>query len=171
MTDKEQIEQLYRDYWQCMIDKDTAGMDAMMADDYELRHMTGLRQTKEDFFRAVQSGELNYYSAAHDSTVVTVSGNKAALCVSGASKTRFNARFCFDLLCKLCAVAGETLGNNNDKSALADLSLFDNSIDNAFLVELDLGNRYTYGTRCDSCVYCKIACVSAHNLNNVAARV
>lgn len=79
MTDKEQIEQLYRDYWQCMIDKDTAGMDAMMADDYELRHMTGLRQTKEDFFRAVQSGELNYYSAAHDSTVVTVSGNKAAL--------------------------------------------------------------------------------------------
>ena len=79
MTDREQIEQLYRDYWQCMIDKDIAGMDALMADDYELRHMTGLRQNKAAFFRSVQSGELNYYSAAHDDISVQLSGNRAAM--------------------------------------------------------------------------------------------
>ena len=49
-----------------MINKDIAGMDRIMADDYELRHMTGLRQPKQDFFRSVTSGELNYYSAKHD---------------------------------------------------------------------------------------------------------
>ncbi len=79
MSDREQIEELYRTYWQYMISKDIAGMDRIMADDYELRHMTGLRQPKQDFFRSVTSGELNYYSAKHDEIVVKVSGDTAAM--------------------------------------------------------------------------------------------
>ena len=55
MNDREQIEEIYRTYWQYMINKDTAGMDEIMADDYELRHMTGLRQLKQDFFRSITS--------------------------------------------------------------------------------------------------------------------
>lgn len=66
MSDREQIEELYHTYWRCMINKDIAGMDRLMADDYELRHMTGLRQPKQDFFRSLASGELNYYFAKHD---------------------------------------------------------------------------------------------------------
>ena len=79
MNDREQIEELYRIYWQCMISKDIAGMDRIMAEDYELRHMTGLRQPKQDFFRSVISGELNYYSAKHDKIIVEVSGDTAAM--------------------------------------------------------------------------------------------
>ena len=79
MNDREQIEELYRTYWQCMINKDIAGMDRIMADDYELRHMTGLRQPKQDFFRSVTSGELNYYSAKHDEIIVKVSGETATM--------------------------------------------------------------------------------------------
>ena len=79
MNDREQIEELYRAYWQCMINKDIAGMDRIMADDYELRHMTGLRQSKQDFFRSVTSGELNYYSAKHDEITVKVSGETAMM--------------------------------------------------------------------------------------------
>lgn len=79
MTDQAQIEQLYRDYWRYMIDKDTAGLDKMMADDYTLWHMTGLRQSKEAFFRSVLSGELNYYSAAHEGISVSVNGDTATL--------------------------------------------------------------------------------------------
>ena len=41
MIDKEQIEELYRSYWQYMINKDIAGMDRIMADNYELRHKIG----------------------------------------------------------------------------------------------------------------------------------
>lgn len=79
MSDREQIEELYRTYWQYMISKDIAGMDRIMAEDYELRHMTGLRQPKQDFFRSVTSGELNYYSAKHDEIIVKVSGDTAAM--------------------------------------------------------------------------------------------
>ena len=79
MSDREQIEELYRIYWQCMISKDIAGMDRIMTEDYELRHMTGLRQPKQDFFRSVISGELNYYSAKHDKIIVEVSGDTAAM--------------------------------------------------------------------------------------------
>ena len=79
MNDREQIEELYRIYWQCMISKDIAGMDRIMTEDYELRHMTGLRQPKQDFFRSVISGELNYYSAKHDKIIVEVSGDTAVM--------------------------------------------------------------------------------------------
>lgn len=79
MSDREQIEELYRTYWQCMINKDIAGMDRLMADDYELRHMTGLKQPKQDFFWSVTSGELNYYSAKHDEIIVQVSGDTATM--------------------------------------------------------------------------------------------
>ena len=79
MSDREQIEELYRIYWQCMISKDIAGMDRIMTEDYELRHMTGLRQPKQDFFRSVIGGELNYYSAKHDKIIVEVSGDTAMM--------------------------------------------------------------------------------------------
>ena len=79
MSDREQIEELYRIYWQCMISKDIAGMDRIMTEDYELRHMTGLRQPKQDFFRSVKNGELNYYSAKHDKIIVEVSGDTAVM--------------------------------------------------------------------------------------------
>ena len=62
-----------------MINKDIAGMDRLMADDYELRHMTGLTQPKQAFFRSVTSGELNYYSAKHDEIIVQVSGDTATM--------------------------------------------------------------------------------------------
>ena len=84
MSDREQIEELYHTYWRCMINKDIAGMDRLMADDYELRHMTGLRQPKQDFFRSLASGELNYYSAKHDEIIVQVSGDTATM--TGRSK-------------------------------------------------------------------------------------
>lgn len=56
MNDREAIENLYRTYWQCMIKIDIAGMDRIMVENYELRHMTGLRQSKQDFFDSVRSG-------------------------------------------------------------------------------------------------------------------
>lgn len=77
--DRKQIENLYKKYWQYMIEKDINSMDAIMSDDYELQHMTGKRQSKESFFNSVISGELNYYSADHDEITVEISDNKATM--------------------------------------------------------------------------------------------
>ena len=79
MSDKEQIEELYRSYWKAMIEKDVETMDAILTDDYELRHMTGLRQPKRGFFESLTNGELNYYSAEHDEIIVNVSGDEGTL--------------------------------------------------------------------------------------------
>ena len=79
MDDKERIRDLYRRYWECMIGKDTEGLQKMMADDYVLMHMTGVRQSKEVFLEGLVDGTFNYYSAEHDSIEVTVEGNTAKM--------------------------------------------------------------------------------------------
>ena len=79
MTDREQIEELYREYWQCMIRKDVSGLRAMMAKDYTLEHMTGLRQSAEVFLKGLQKGTFNYSSAEHDSIQVRIEGDRAIL--------------------------------------------------------------------------------------------
>ena len=79
MTDREQIEELYREYWRCMIRKDVSGLRAMMAKDYTLEHMTGLRQSAEVFLKGLQKGTFNYSSAEHDSIQVRIEGDRAIL--------------------------------------------------------------------------------------------
>ena len=80
MTDEtEIIREVYRTYWRCMIEKDATGLRQLMSDDYELRHMTGLRQSGEVFLSGLLDGTFNYYSAVHDSIEVRVDGNKAVM--------------------------------------------------------------------------------------------
>ena len=49
VNDKDKIRTLYQNYWQHMIDKDADSLRRIMADDYVLIHMTGVRQSKEEF--------------------------------------------------------------------------------------------------------------------------
>ena len=79
MTDEEQIRELYRDYWEAMIAKDANALRAMTSDDYALLHMTGVRQSGEDFLRGLRKGTFNYYSAEHDSIDVRLSGESAEM--------------------------------------------------------------------------------------------
>ena len=87
MTDEELIKSLYMKYWEFMINKDTVSMDVIMTDDYTLRHMTGLTQSKKDFFDSVRNGELNYYTAEHDEMIVKVTENTATM----IGRSRVNA--------------------------------------------------------------------------------
>jgi len=86
--DEEQIKALYRDYWRCMIEKDVAGLLEMMADDYVLVHMTGVKQSAESFLKGLADGTFNYYSAEHDGIDVRITGDTATMtgksCVSAA---------------------------------------------------------------------------------------
>jgi uncharacterized protein (TIGR02246 family) len=79
MTDEKQIQKLYRDYWTGMIRKDAQGLRDLMAEDYYLEHMTGVRQTRDQFLAGLLAGTFNYYSAEHDSIEVTISGDTAAM--------------------------------------------------------------------------------------------
>ena len=79
MDEKEEIRELYRVYWRCMIAKDAEGLRDLMAEDYVLMHMTGVRQTREEFLRGLRDGTFNYYAAEHDSIEVAIHGDAASM--------------------------------------------------------------------------------------------
>ena len=79
MTDEEQIKELYRMYWQYMIDKNAEGLREIMSDDYYLRHMTGVKQSLDEFLKGLLNGTFNYYSAEHDEIAVRVNGDTATM--------------------------------------------------------------------------------------------
>ena len=88
--DKAEIEQLYRKYWRCMIEKDVDGLRAMMADDYGLTHMTCTRQSADEFLRGLRRGTFHYFSTEHDAIDVTLHGSTAEL----IGKSRVEAAVC-----------------------------------------------------------------------------
>lgn len=65
MTDKEKIEDRYRQMYLGMIKKDRSVLSEVLDDSFVLIHMTGMRQSKTAFIRAVEDGTLNYFSANH----------------------------------------------------------------------------------------------------------
>lgn len=80
MTDEKNIiREMYRKYWQYMITKDADGLRRLMAGDYYLLHMTGVKQSAEVFLKGLLNGTFNYYSADHDSIEVTLNGDHASM--------------------------------------------------------------------------------------------
>ena len=79
MDVKEQIEACYRQMYRGMIEKDRGLLFEVLGDTFVLVHMTGMRQSKEAFIRAVEDGTLNYYSANHQRIDVDVRDGTAEL--------------------------------------------------------------------------------------------
>jgi ketosteroid isomerase-like protein len=75
----EEIQELYREYWQYMIDKDEDGLRRIMSEDYYLLHMTGVKQTADAFLAGLKDGTFNYYAADHDSIEAEVNGDTARM--------------------------------------------------------------------------------------------
>ena len=105
MDEREIIRELYRTYWLSMIAKDVEELRGLMAEDYVLMHMTGIRQSREEFLRGLKTGTFNYYSAEHDSIEVTIHGHTATMtgksrvlaAVYGGRKTSWKLRGDFTL--------------------------------------------------------------------------
>ena len=79
IDENELIREMYREYWRCMIAKDAVGLRILMADDYYLLHMTGVKQSADVFLKGLLNGTFNYYSADHDRIDVTLNGECAEM--------------------------------------------------------------------------------------------
>ena len=79
MTDKEQIIQLYKEMYTAMVNKDRAELERVHDDSFVLVHMTGMRQSRQEYINAIMDGTLNYYSASHEDMQVEVGGDSAVL--------------------------------------------------------------------------------------------
>ena len=86
MSDLELCRAAYIEMYRAMIAKDIPALSAVLDESFVLVHMTGMRQSKAAFLKAVANGTLNYASAEHDSMDVTVSGDQATLI--GKSRAR-----------------------------------------------------------------------------------
>ena len=105
MDDEEQIVAAYKEMYRAMIAKDKAGLDVVLDDSFVLVHMTGMRQPKTEFIKAVLNGTLNYYSAEHENMPVEITGDTAILTgqsyvaaavFGGGRTTSGGCRFCAD---------------------------------------------------------------------------
>ena len=79
MDARQEIEQLYRNMYKAMVEKDTAALNRVHADEFVLVHMTGMRQTKREYIRTIADGTLNYYSATHEQMDIAIEGDTATL--------------------------------------------------------------------------------------------
>ena len=68
------------EFQQALIDKDDVKLDEILTDKYELVHMSGKKQTKEEFISEIMDGTLNYYrSEIIEPTVLWDDGQRATL--------------------------------------------------------------------------------------------
>ena len=79
MEDKEMIVNAYKKMYEGMIKKDEKILDEVLDDSFVLVHMTGMRQSKDAFIKAVMNGTLNYFSAEHENMPIEISGDTAVL--------------------------------------------------------------------------------------------
>jgi ketosteroid isomerase-like protein len=79
MEDKELIINVYKKMYEGMIKKDEKILDEALDDSFVLVHMTGMRQSKDAFIKAVMNGTLNYFSAEHEHMPIEISGDTAVL--------------------------------------------------------------------------------------------
>lgn len=79
MRNEQAIAECYKKLYKTMIAKDGFALSELLDESFVLVHMTGMRQSKDAFIRAVENGTLNYYSAQHQNIDVEIDNAKAVL--------------------------------------------------------------------------------------------
>ena len=76
---KEDLSALYQAarYCQAMTDKDIDTMREIVSEDMVFVHMSGMRQTREEYFADVADGSLTYYTIGMADPVIEIDGDHA----------------------------------------------------------------------------------------------
>ncbi len=73
---------------QAIVHADAAALSRILADDLTYTHSTGRTQSKAEFIRDIQSGELTYVAAKHEDVNVRLYGDAAVLTGRSAMKVK-----------------------------------------------------------------------------------
>ena len=79
MRNEQAIAECYKKLYKAMIEKDNSALSELLDKSFVLVHMTGMRQSKDVFIRAVEDGTLNYYSAQHQNIDIKIDNDKAEM--------------------------------------------------------------------------------------------
>lgn len=78
-SEEQEVLNRYKEMQQAMVDKDIEKLREIVKDDTIFIHMSGKKQTREEYFADIESNELDYQSYTIENPVVTIDGNKATL--------------------------------------------------------------------------------------------
>ena len=67
------------EYCQAMTDADTDAMRNLVSEDMVYTHMSGMKQSREEYFADVESGRLRYYTIGIEDPVISVDGDKGMI--------------------------------------------------------------------------------------------
>lgn len=79
ISEEQRVIARYQAVQQAMIDRDINTLDAIILDGTIFRHMTGLTQTKDEYFADIRDGRLDYQSYTMSDASVAFIGNDAYL--------------------------------------------------------------------------------------------
>ena len=65
--------------YQHMISKDISQLSEILDDSFILVHMTGMKQDKQEYLKAIADGTLNYYSETTEKVNIKINENKASI--------------------------------------------------------------------------------------------
>ena len=77
---EQEIKDQYRAFYRAAIAKDRAGMEATLDETFHLTHMTGMRQSRDEYIRDILRGTMNYYSEEPVKLMATAIGDRGTLC-------------------------------------------------------------------------------------------
>jgi ketosteroid isomerase-like protein len=77
--DKQKIITIFQQIDEAMINKDTETLEKILDNDYVLVHITGYRQSRQEWFEQIENEEMKYFKTMPQRTTVTVEGNIATL--------------------------------------------------------------------------------------------
>ena len=66
-------------YCQAMTDRDIDTMREIVSEDMVFVHMSGMRQSREEYFADVADGSLTYYTIGMADPVIEIDGDRAAI--------------------------------------------------------------------------------------------
>ena len=79
MNEKGKLENAYKQLYRGMTEKNRDVLSEVLGSDFVLIHLTGMRQSREAFIRAIEDGTLNYFSAEHQNIETEIHGDTAIL--------------------------------------------------------------------------------------------
>lgn len=74
-----QIEQCYLEMYRNMVLKDTRTLSTLLDDSFVLVHMTGMKQTKQEFLDYIDNERLRYYSSEMEYISIEIENERARL--------------------------------------------------------------------------------------------
>ncbi len=66
-------------YCQAMTDADVETMREIVSEDMTFTHMSGMKQTREEYFADIADGRLRYFTFGIEDPVIRVDGDKATV--------------------------------------------------------------------------------------------